>query len=685
MNFLHPLFWLGLGALAVPVYLHLRRADRETVVAFAALRFLDDLPTARRAPLQLRQILLLLLRALAVLLLVAAFARPFFTPRDEHTTSSTVYLFDNTLSRQADPRWEDDKRLIARALRTAGPRQQTAVVELAGQPRVVVGWGDAPAPAATMVENLPPTHQRGAFLAGFRLANSLLQQSLGEKKSLVFLTDNQQNQWEESTGIVPFLTPGLVTMPDPPREKSRPNLSVSRPRVQRFFAGEKCVMQFVCEVRHEGLTTDPTVTLGVNGQEILRRTMALKDAPPAILLTAQWEADPAQWVDGIVRADAADDALAADNTVRFACAPLREGKVCLLSNSAYLRAALDADVSRGKWSAQILPPDELAAALAAPGTADADVLVLDASYLASSQARQLVDRYFAGGRGVFIAVDRETTLIDGALRQYGFTPKTSTAAAPEPPAAPLRFFTQDSPVFAPFKLAELGNVLEVRMEKYHPLQTSDAKPILFAQNGDAVLFEGLHGPGRLLVAAFGFDRVHTDWVIHPTFLPFLDQALQSLRPQPLLTTNLEPGETWLATVPRQTRVGRLHLRDGKREIDSGTLDASGRALIKMPDTPGNYRVTYDDAATTEQMVSVNPAPEESDLHYVPAGADPLRVWTMNAALGGSAAVAVPTQGNSPRGGTAEAQPWWWYVALAGLVALFAELAFTSTSRGALAT
>ena len=556
---------------------------------------------------------------------------------------------------------------------------------MAGQPRVLAGWGDARLSAATLVENLPHTHGRGAFLAGFRLANSLLQQSLGEKKSLVFLTDNQQNQWEESAGTVPFLAPGLVTMPNTTRETSRPNLAVSRPRVQRFFAGEKCIMQFVCEVRHEGLTTNPTVTLAVNGQEILRRTVSLKDAPPAIMLTTQWEADPTQWVDGVVRAEATDDALAADNAAHFACAPLREGRVCLLSNSPYLRAALGSDVARGKWATRLLFADQLPAALAAPAAKDADVLVLDASYLASAQARQLVDRYFTGGRGVFITVDRETTLIDGALRQYGFAPKGDAAPANIEPA-PFRFLSQDSAVFAPFKVADLGNPLEAHLQKYHPLQTSEAKPILFAANGDAVLFEGLHGAGRLLVAAFGLDRAHTDWVIHPTFMPFLDQALQSLRPQPILTSNLEPGETWLATVPRPTRVSKLHLRDGTREIDAGTLDANGRALIKMPDAPGNYRVTYDEGTVTEQMVSVNPAPEESDLHYLPASAIPLRAWTTDAAPDGSGA---PASGDAAanvtlRQAAVEAQPWWWYVALAGLIALLAELGFTSTRLGAIA-
>ena len=625
MNFLSPWFWLGLVALAAPLYLHLRRRDREDIVPFAALRFLDDQPTVRQAPLQLRQLLLLLLRALAVLLVVAAFARPFFTPADQRATASTVYLLDNTFSRQADPRWNEDKRFIARALRAAGPREQSAVIELAGQPRVLSGWGDTPGHAAELVENLPPTHQRGAFLAGLRLANSLLQQSLGARKSLVFLSDSQQNQWEETTGTAPFLTPGTVTMPDtagqPP--KPRENLALSKARVQRFFAGEKCIMQFVCEVRHEGLTADPTVTLSVNGQEILRRVLDLRGAPPSILLSAQWEADPSQWLDGIVTADTAGDALADDNSAHFACAPLREGKVTLLTNSPYLRAALGADVSRGKWAGRILPPDGLAAALAAPATDDADVLLLDASYLASNQARGLVERYFNGGRGVFIAVDRQTTLIDGALRQYGFTPRTNVPEVVVEPPAPFRFFSQDSPVFAPFKVADLGNLLEAHLQKYQPLTASAAKPILFAPNGDAVLFEGLHGSGRLLVAGFGFDREHTDLVVHPTFLPFLDQALQSLRPQPALAASLEPGENWLATVPSTGGpVTRLHLREGAREVGSCTLDANRRGQIQMPDAPGNYRVTYDDGKTTEQTVSVNPAPEESELHTSRASRTP---------------------------------------------------------------
>ena len=681
MNFLNPWLWLGVGAVAFPVYLHLRRRDRQPVIPFGALRFLEDQPTARQAPLELRQILLFLLRLLAVLLLVAAFARPFQTPKDERATASTVYIFDNTFSRQADPRWDDDKRVVAAALRHAGRHQQVAVVELAGQARVLSGWGDsAPAAAATM-EALPHTNQRGAFLAAFRLAESLLQQSLGEQKAVVFLTDNQQNQWEESASTVPFLAPGLVTLPRLPTEAARPNLSISKGRIQRFFAGDRCVMQFACEVRHEGLTTDPTVTLTVNGQELLRKELSLKGSPPRILISTQWEADPSEWIDGVVSADSTSDSLAADNRFYFTSAPLREGKVCLLSTSPFLQTALGPDVARGKWATRVLAPEALAAAVAEPAANDADVLVLDASYLPSTQARQLVARYLANGRGVFLHVDRQTTLIDGALRELSFVPKPEVPAASGEPL-PLRFYASDSAVFAPFKETDLGNPLQVRLSKYASLSTPEMKSILFAANGDPVLFEGLRDQGRFLVAAFGFDRAHTDWVTHPTFLPFLDLALQSLRPQPILSTALDPGETWLATVSKQDRATRLHLSDDKHEIGATTLDANRRGQIRLPDQPGNYRVTYDHAPAVEQMVSVNPPADESDLRYDLKYPDTLRAWTTNPEKGNTApASSAVQQGLSHTARrAAEEQPWWWYLALAAFALLLAESLATSTRR-----
>src|SRR2546422_10516300 len=101
-SFVNPWLWLGAIALAAPIWLHLRRRQETNLLRFSALRFLDDEPQPRQSPLRLRNLLLFLLRVLALLLIVAAFAWPYL--RDANNIpieESRVYILDNTMSRQA--------------------------------------------------------------------------------------------------------------------------------------------------------------------------------------------------------------------------------------------------------------------------------------------------------------------------------------------------------------------------------------------------------------------------------------------------------------------------------------------------------------------------------------------------------------------------------------------------------
>src|SRR5215510_10076035 len=102
MSFLNPLFLLGVAALAAPILVHLVRRTRARRVEFPALIFVRQVPqrTIRRRTLQ--NLLLLIIRCLAVALVVLAFTRPFFSGNSsaKSTTASraTVVLLDNSLS-----------------------------------------------------------------------------------------------------------------------------------------------------------------------------------------------------------------------------------------------------------------------------------------------------------------------------------------------------------------------------------------------------------------------------------------------------------------------------------------------------------------------------------------------------------------------------------------------------------
>jgi hypothetical protein len=78
LAFLVPAFLAGLVALTIPVLVHLRHKERKDPVRFPSLMFLRRIPFREVRRQQIQHWPLFLLRALAVALLVLAFARPFF-------------------------------------------------------------------------------------------------------------------------------------------------------------------------------------------------------------------------------------------------------------------------------------------------------------------------------------------------------------------------------------------------------------------------------------------------------------------------------------------------------------------------------------------------------------------------------------------------------------------------------
>jgi hypothetical protein len=106
--FLAPLFLTGLAALALPVLLHLRKNRPKETVAFSSLMFFEDHPPITKRRARLQDILLLILRCVALALMVLAFARPFFPAKENSPTppagSATHFiLIDTSASMRGEP------------------------------------------------------------------------------------------------------------------------------------------------------------------------------------------------------------------------------------------------------------------------------------------------------------------------------------------------------------------------------------------------------------------------------------------------------------------------------------------------------------------------------------------------------------------------------------------------------
>jgi len=105
MQFVNPLYLFGLLAIAIPVIIHLFNFRRFRRVYFTNVRFLNELKQQTQKQSQLRHLLILATRILAVAALVLAFAQPYlpFSDRQSKIASrNAVSVFvDNSFSMEA--------------------------------------------------------------------------------------------------------------------------------------------------------------------------------------------------------------------------------------------------------------------------------------------------------------------------------------------------------------------------------------------------------------------------------------------------------------------------------------------------------------------------------------------------------------------------------------------------------
>src|SRR6185436_5797331 len=133
MGFVAPLVLLGLGALAIPVFVHLIQRERKRVVEFPSLMFLRRIPYQSVRRRRLRDVLLLLMRLAALALIVLAFARPFFR-RDALAAASqngareAVILVDTSYSMEYGDRWAKARSAANDAVRGMGPGDRASLV-----------------------------------------------------------------------------------------------------------------------------------------------------------------------------------------------------------------------------------------------------------------------------------------------------------------------------------------------------------------------------------------------------------------------------------------------------------------------------------------------------------------------------------------------------------------------------
>ena len=202
LSFLNPSFLWALPVAAIPVLLHLLSRRRLPEVPFPTTIFLRALEPREIRRIRLREILLLILRTLALLLLVLAFARPAVTPVNAVTNAAAAVglLLDDSESMAAieehgRPRIAVAKGRAASLIETARAGDAIAIAYASRGEEPAAERGDDRVRLRHALERVEATPRPARMAAALGSLRRALERSPLTTRELYVVSDFQRSNW----------------------------------------------------------------------------------------------------------------------------------------------------------------------------------------------------------------------------------------------------------------------------------------------------------------------------------------------------------------------------------------------------------------------------------------------------------------------------------------------------------
>jgi hypothetical protein len=511
MNFLYPGFLLGALAVAIPIALHLLRRDVAPDLPFSAVRLLKRSPVDRSRRRRLRDILLLAARVAALLLLAAAFARPFAPAAASAMQPLRIIAIDRSFSMGAPGQFGRALELARAAVDEASFGERVALIGFDDRADVLAQPGRA-ADARAALRTLHPGHGSTRFAAAISRASEL---AMGGDAQLILISDLQRDGFEGQSRLA---IPASLEVDARHTGAPPPNVALVGARLG--------VKGLVVSLRNASTgERKGAVVLSREGTEVARAHWLA--APHTTLdLPVPWAA-----VAGGVTVSIEDPGgFGADDTRHLIVGGPASAAVLVVTSpdapGFYLERALEAAHGDGISS---LRPRLVTPALIAGGRAETigqhRAVVLLSTRSLDRAAREAIAAFVRAGGGLLIAAapDVEPEVVTAL---FGWD-TAHFAAGGSPREAALTATDARHPIFRPFGglSANLGQVRFTRAWRVDPAGWHVAAHF---DDGSAAVLERQEGHGRVVLFASDLDRRWNDFPLHPSFVPFVVEAVRHI-------------------------------------------------------------------------------------------------------------------------------------------------------------
>jgi hypothetical protein len=711
MSFLAPLFLAGLGALSIPVIIHLINRERREVVQFPSLMFLQRIPYRSVRRQKLRHILLLTLRCLALAIVVMAFARPFVrrqgaVPLSGAGARELVVLIDRSYSMGAGARWTRAQSAARRAVSTLTPMDRATIVTFDNDAAAVTPPTHDAATLDAAIAALEPGSEATRYAPPLKLASQILAGSNLPRREVVLISDFQRLGWAMRDEIS-FPNGTTVTNVDVAAgDTNAANAAVADVDIQRR-EGERDRATIAARLTNTGSAPleNVDVTLELNGR-VAETRRAVIPARSATQVRFAPIAIPSGTSAGLVRFAVTPpsdrgDKLAADDRYFFTIAPEAGISVLLVepstpraNQSLYFARAL-AIGDRPSFRVDIRKTGGLAPA----DLEGRSLIVFDEVPPPMGDGAARLREFVNSGGGVLVIAGDQ---LPANAWQGEWSSALPGAIGPVVDRAgdaggTLAWIDYDHPVFDVFNAPRSGDFATARFLRYRRLtvradsgvrrgggvaDTASGTHVLARfDDGAPALVEHRVGRGKVMVWASTIDNYWNDLALQPVFLPFVHQVAK-------YAGRYSGARSWFTAGEVLDLSRHAELMGSTRAAGSIVVEAPSGDKTRLPSSneglvplheQGFYEIRPEGAARgMGKRVAVNLDPAEANLARI----EPEELKASVLASGGANVAAGAIATDAPtREDTERRQTIWWYLlALAGFLLATETLMSNRLSR-----
>jgi hypothetical protein len=630
MNFLAPAFLGALVAIAVPVVIHLINRERKVVVEFPSLMFLQRIPYKSVRRQKIRHILLLIMRCLALALLVAAFARPFFQKRQPMIGGSgareVVILLDRSSSMGYANRWEQAREAAKKVVAGLGSGDHATLVTFASDAAVASAPTATPAALTASIAATKLSAEATRYAPALKLASQIISASTLPQREVVLISDYQKVGWANHNEI--GFPNGTKITPVDLSHGAPADVAVAQVTTDRDSTGDRDKITVAARLTNTGAKPATiSATLSIGGRDVQTKPVVVP-ASSAQQVAFTPVAIPNTATRGVVRIT--PDSLTQNDALNFTIAPDASVPVLLVEPS-------DARENQGLFLARALEigdrpsfrvAEKTASELAPRDIDGRSLVVLDEVAPPAGETGKRLRALVEGGGGL-VVVPGGARVETWPSEWRSILPATvgTTIDRTADAGGTLSSIDYAHPVFELFNAPRSGDFSTARFYRYRALtpQSGSAISARF-DDGSPALVEYAVGRGKVMMWASTFDAYWTNLPLQPVFLPFVHQLGK------YSGRYADPRNAFVAgdvlDVSRHGELTAPYLKGGPADsLTELILESPAGARERITATGPNHLVTLreqgfyelrgrDTPAGSGRPIAVNVDPVESDLSHL---------------------------------------------------------------------